>query len=701
MSEPRYRKLILFFLLAWLAACQSTPQAIPMTPLPSMPTAPPATTAPSTATIPSTATVPPTETPEPAPSASPTSAPTSEPTEAVELELGLAGQVGGESYAVVIDGDRAYLGVGPRLVILDVSNSSAPVRVAESPVLPGIVRGIVVAGGFAYVAVDSGGLHIFDVSDGSIPPEWTSVPGGTSAQAAAVQDELAFLAEGECTAEACDGYLRVIDVSEPTQPRELASVEMAGPANDVAVRGDVAYVATDQGLQVVDVSDPAQPRPQDPAVSSYAQDLAIAGSYVYVAGSGVDIVDISDPAEPRLVGSWQFLELLSQAVAVDGESVYLASGECTFGICSTVLHVLDASDPADPRDVGMAGSECGILDLVAADGLVYAAGSACQLAVLDARDPENVQPLGTYDLPGLVTGLAVANSHLYTTRTDAGDLDILRVTDGPADLVPVAAISEIHWAGKPVVAGGHAYVPARYDGLRIFDVSNPAEPREVAVVDAHELQGEPYSVAVQGDYAYVAVAENGLRVVDVAQPDSPRLAGSYDAPGSGIGLDVVVAGGRAYIAGSYDDGEEDREGLLVVDVGDPANLRGIGSLALPGPAVGVAVNGSYAYVAAGDLHVVDVSTPEQPSLVSSLDLKDDALDVVLEGEGGVPASAADSAYVAVGRAGVYLVDVSDPSAPRFVSSFDTPGSAESIATDARHVYVADGAGGVVILLMHP
>lgn len=41
-------------------------------------------------------------------------------------KFSLAGQIGGVSYAVDAQGNYAYLGVGPRLYVLDISNASAP-----------------------------------------------------------------------------------------------------------------------------------------------------------------------------------------------------------------------------------------------------------------------------------------------------------------------------------------------------------------------------------------------------------------------------------------------------------------------------------------------------------------------------------------------------------------------------------------------
>jgi len=58
----------------------------------------------------------------------------------------LIGQIGGPVYAVDVQGDYAYIGVGPRLMVLAISSPDAPTVDGSTDVLPGIVRDVVVSG---------------------------------------------------------------------------------------------------------------------------------------------------------------------------------------------------------------------------------------------------------------------------------------------------------------------------------------------------------------------------------------------------------------------------------------------------------------------------------------------------------------------------------------------------------------------------
>jgi len=55
------------------------------------------------------------------------------------------------------------------------------------------------------------------------------------------------------------------------------------------------------------------------------------------------------------------------------------------------------------------------------------------------------------------------------------------------------------------------------------------------------------------------------------------------------------------------------------------------------------------------------------------------------------------AYIAAGGAGVYIVDISNPSCPTIIGSYDTQGYAEALAVSGSYVFVADGPGGLRII----
>jgi hypothetical protein len=112
------------------------------------------------------------------------------------------------------------------------------------------------------------------------------------------------LGPGRAYAYVADGGsgLRVVDITDATQPFEVSSWSTPGPATGVMVKGSYAYVATgDGGLRVVDISDPAAPREAGYYdTPGWAQEVALDGDNVYLAddAGGLLILRFSEGFQP-------------------------------------------------------------------------------------------------------------------------------------------------------------------------------------------------------------------------------------------------------------------------------------------------------------------------------------------------------------------------------------------------------------------
>ena len=247
-------------------------------------------------------------------------------------------------------------------------------------------------------------------------------------------------------------------------------------------------------------------------------------------------------------------------------------------------------------------------------------------------------------------------------------------------------------SGYVHVSGKYAYVAKGRSGLKILDISNFSSPE---IVGSINNIGSADKVYVYGDYAYVTVnskeefATSMLQVIDIRDPALPELAASIIAPGS----IEYVSGDYAYLSSGL---------LTVVDISDPTSPEIVSSYDLPEKAYGVQVSGSYAYVTyvipeccgyfgGAGLLVIDISDPTAPVTVGSYDTPGNAFDVYVSG---------NYAYVAAGQAGLQIIDISDPASPTFAGSVATfgstyqniyvTGSADDITGSVYSVYVADG-----------
>ncbi len=202
-----------------------------------------------------------------------------------------------------------------------------------------------------------------------------------------------------------------------------------------------------------------------------------------------------------------------------------------------------------------------------------------------------------------------------------------------------------------VLRGNYAFGASGTDGLAIFDVSDPADPRLVR----HAYTGGEDAVAidVDGDMAWIAASYAGLVLFDISDPEWPSLV--HWTNDYGYMVDVVTHGDAVYVVRSQTD-------VMVFDTRWlPGALIHWGMLDMPGRPTRVLVNGDLLYVAA-ETHVnlYDVSFEFEPILLASIETTTTAHDVVVDG---------DHLYVVeVGMLEIF--DVSDPSVPISVTTIE-------------------------------
>ncbi len=163
------------------------------------------------------------------------------------------------------------------------------------------------------------------------------------------------------------------------------------------------------------------------------------------------------------------------------------------------------------------------------------------------------------------------------------------------------------------IAGRHVYLCCD-QGLMIVDVDNPRQPRLVARVGAPALK-KPRAVAIQFRYALVCDQE-GVKAIDVTFPEQPRLV-----PDNVVALadarELYWARTYAYVAAG-------KQGLVILDAENPEALRvdqiynGEGRLNDTYSVKVAATNASlFAYVADGrnGVHVLQLTSPLDPTFL--------------------------------------------------------------------------------------
>lgn len=432
------------------------------------------------------------------------------------------------------------------LYLVDVSDPVGPKIMGSLAVGDG-QRGVSLAEDDICLLAGKAGLQIIEVSDPSRPEIAGGVGPGIATQVMAV-GETAFIARNGVE-------IVMIDIGNPQTFSQIASLDTGG-ATDIRVIDQLAYVINtfdipgvahpeEKGLRVIDVSDPSQPEIigmlNSPGV---AEDLEIVGTTAYIADGeyGVMIVDISDPANPLKVSSLD-TPAYAKAITISGNLAYVADN-------GSGLQIVDASDPAFPQIIGWLDPPGSSMtrQVAVRDTTVYL-GDRTDLLVIDVSQPSSPQLVRTIDLTYFPREFLLSGDRLYISGSDHG-VDIFDVSS-PED-PRLAGMTE----GFASTLGlslfdNRLYLANGSQGVSVVDVTDPAGLLEVAWVD--NPPGSVYRVAVQGDFLFNASGSGGLTVlprpmegVVVSVGSVSSLEALLPAPPTGGTYSIRVFNDREY-----------------------------------------------------------------------------------------------------------------------------------------------------------
>lgn len=298
----------------------------------------------------------------------------------------------------------------------------------------------------------------------------------------------------------------------------------------------------------------------------------------------------------------------------------------------------------------------------------------------------------------------------------------------PTDLKPgtqLEPMTQIHLASDYIdvmIDGTEApylYAASNW-GFEIFSLTEPTKPVRVGEI---ATPGRAQSVVVDGDTAYVADGAAGVHVIDIAVPTAPSviktLGGFIDARKvqiadenlyvldqargmlvynqhnvhnaqtprprrffrtGGTPINVVIHDDTVYLS-------DDRHGLYILEPSPFGNFdfRSIVPILAAAYAIQETKDMAYAYVASGNLTLVDVTDIQNPETDFRLNTPGLSTGIQLRN---------NIVYLTDQQAGLHIMDVRNPQQPQRISSQPTFGNATDIAIRETLAYVADGKGGI-------
>lgn len=587
--------------------------------------------------------------------------------------LTLVSQFGGTSRALDHAANTTYLGVGPRLVLVDTSTPASPTILGFSALLPALIEDVLVSGNTTLLAIGGSGVQIVDTTLPASPALLGAYDTDGTATALALNGTRLYAADG-------DNGLVTLTVAVPTTPDLLDTdaLPVPGFAYDLLLDGSTLFLAGGAaGVRSYSLTNPSNPALNAEAYVPLLPDsmgLAADANYLYVAdlNEGLVILDKANIANPP-VGQISFAaQGGAMNITLDGTTAYIMDGNGD-------IHSVNVANPAAPTLIATFNTPGNAMELLISGGLGYIADNQANLTIYNfgaANQAGSLRLLGRvmdvasvgakvytasesqgvfevnpalpydqafisqYDSPGLAYALQVQGLAGFVADSNQG----LRFLD--LSVSPPASAGQFNTSNARDVAldGTFAYVADSGNGLQIVDLSAipPADGGTVALPNGGNATG----IAVFNGFAYLAAAEGGLMVVDLVVPGFPTY--HFDAPG--INARDVDVGFNPFTQKTYAYLADDLNGLRIVDVSDPAAMTQVSLLAPgvgnPGAAQGVTLSGNIAFLAYGSsVRLVNIANPASPTYAGSFTIAGGARRISLDGS---------RAYVAAQDGGVYI-----------------------------------------------
>lgn len=328
------------------------------------------------------------------------------------------------------------------------------------------------------------------------------------------------------------GDFQIVDVTNPRRPVHLSSwsarnyigqrdsAEAGGAASSclpsvlghstsAGAGGRRAYVSYwDAGVFLLDIEDPTSPRVisriRDPEADGASHSVDEAPGSILLATEEIGLVFGPRRLTFRAAGGGQTLDLVG--CEAPSRTPLRASGTLTGPLALAGRACAPLSAPLPGAIVLVESGGCGVTE----KGRQLADAQAAAMLVSQPRGPvlPHAGPAAALPLPAIGISQSAADRLQLLART------------GPVGLT------------LPVTR--------EWGGLRIWDVSTPARPKRLAVFHTDNSARFPpqdggwytahHPLAVNSRYALVSWYSDGIRLVDIRNPSQPREVAAFRPP---------------------------------------------------------------------------------------------------------------------------------------------------------------------------
>jgi hypothetical protein len=262
----------------------------------------------------------------------------------------------GMAYGLAIKDSYAYITTNSDFIILDISEPKKPRRVGVLKLgTPSFA--VKVVDQIAFLAATDKGLVIVDVSNPSNPKIIGEFYDGGEVRRLGIVDNFCITSDFE-------NGLNILDISRPEKPVKIGNLKLDRIRQFVATNELVFLVDIGKGLKIVDISDKTNPAEVTTVKETEgAACVAVDGNWLFLGffDGSIKIFDIKDPKSPGILAE---MDCPGEVLGIVAADDYL------FINCEGVL-IKDISDLNAIIDVGHYRQRGGAHGIVYQDGYVY------------------------------------------------------------------------------------------------------------------------------------------------------------------------------------------------------------------------------------------------------------------------------------------------------------------------------------------
>ncbi len=487
---------------------------------------------------------------------------------------------GDGAFAVYLKDNYAYVGgcfPGTSMVVIDVTDVRKPIlkKKMEDKDNYGCTCDFQVKGNYLYaVAYASNTLIAFDITDpaapvkaGIVKDKQLSGPGRLL-----LKDNSAF------TINSVNDTFSEIDISDPRKPRirNIVHDRRIEKVYGAALKDNFLFLAgrDAKSLVVLDVSkiSPGEKgiisSVQDTLSLNAPEDVVVRDHIAYIPcrdGHTLTVVDVKDVRQPRILSVFKDADL-AEAMGLDIHDNYLFLTSMT----NRTLLILDISDPTSVKKISsLAIGEDGktrdrLRKVKYHDGYLYVTHSnEGRLYVVDIQNigqPKVVSSVATGD--GAFNVL-IDKGYAYVGGCYPGrTLKIIDIRDPlHPELVRTLSNGDTYECLCSYSSDGRYLYGIAFHGfaLVVFDISDPAKARQVAVLQDQRLAGAN-RMTREGNKVYVAVAFRDAMVeIDISKPEAPEITRMVSSHLLNKAYGITTWNGRVLVVG------RDADSLVLVE----------------------------------------------------------------------------------------------------------------------------------------